>query len=123
MITDRDYLIHHGIKGMKWGVRKARERKPWSPAKRGFAKRTLKRAVGTGLGVAAVQTVGGLAASAAFLAGHDYATAGIVSMANLSTVALIGSGIYKTGKDYADTKYNSGSYYDRSSGNWMNKPL
>lgn len=26
-VSDTDYLIHHGVKGMRWGIRKERDRK------------------------------------------------------------------------------------------------
>ena len=33
-ITSNDYLMHHGVKGMKWGVRKERDRLPSSERKK-----------------------------------------------------------------------------------------
>ena len=50
--TEHDYLAHHGVKGMKWGIRKDRERSA-SDADKENRKKKLKTAIKIGAGIAA----------------------------------------------------------------------
>lgn len=56
-----DYLMHHGVKGMKWGVRKKRESGESDP-QRAARKKKLKRglAIAGGVAGAALATAGGV---------------------------------------------------------------
>lgn len=57
-----DYLVHYGVKGMKWGVRrKSRDSKPKDPERSAKRKKVAKK-VATGVAVAGVAAAGAYAA-------------------------------------------------------------
>lgn len=60
---DSAYLAHHGVKGMKWGVRKDRSAYKTSDRVKGFIKRNGKKiAIGAGIAAGTALAVGATAA-------------------------------------------------------------
>lgn len=108
-MEDEVYLVHHGVKGMKWGIRKKRVStsssriKKATPTKKSSTKPSnVKTKVKRGAGITAALLGGHVAGvnAAAFASWQAAAASGVIgaaafpaTVASLPITALIGAGV------------------------------